>query len=900
MLHSPRDRGRLLGSLAAGLLLALVSLASLPPDVEAAEPECRCVSENGCYHFLGAPVKPPDEPCSCPMCRAARGSCPKRWPESWPRGNTMASFLGRHAASWRITCSECLEDAAGDPEGAAFLARQMKIERRMFGAKRKIVVARSPHFYLVTDIPELRLVVQGGGSRRMRMHELAHVFLMRAELAYEDWTKHLDDRMTLERPSAIFLTEKESMKRRVAQAYLGHVEPEILYGADAKSISGGYGYNGLAISIEKHSGDDRLHFQMRHLIGHLFASTWVTGGGATKILPRWMYVGAAHFLSRLPEKFEDRATFCSGEGFAVSGSGRNWPIKLRKAAALAHPTPIQRVFDAKALDDLDIEMHRRAWSWFDLFLAEDHDRFVAFMAAIREGTDQRVAMRRAFGIEPEVFDERWRDRILGRRRTLKPTPAELDAATPDAEGAREHIAIRGEWDPDTLGSRIRALHAVKEPLTAATIVTRLEMPSDLVRESIVMVLSRTESEDVRHWLRTRGLEDQSGHVRSQIVRVLGDLRDVESAGALVSLAGDHHWLTRAHVARALGAFRRPEDRSRLVTMLRDRSSKVRIAALDALAGYGGNAADAWRPVAGLLGHKAWQVRSCAAECLGALGPRDSVDALIERMTVEAGRLRHDIREALKRITKDDLGNDPRHWREWWKKEKLRPGDPGAARPPAGPDRYSETPTYYGMRVFSRSVGFALDSSSSMGFQVELDPVWLRKHKRTYPSQGTKFDLARYEIAATLKSLDPRTRFNLFFFRTRAKAWQPEVIPATPANVRRAASATGSRAPSPALSSGGGMRTNYVDAFRLVLDAKRDQVSGKFADTPDTVFFLTDGKPTAGDIADTELLLGWFRELNRFARVRVNVVTFGKLDTNPEFLTRLAEENGGVYTRIPSK
>ncbi len=76
--------------------------------------------------------------------------------------------------------------------------------------------------------------------------------------------------------------------------------------------------------------------------------------------------------------------------------------------------------------------------------------------------------------------------------------------------------------------------------------------------------------------------------------------------------------------------------------------------------FGPRAASAWKPVAANLGARAWQVRSAAAECLGALAARDSVDPLIDRMAVEGGRIRQDIRAALKRITKDDLGNDPKH------------------------------------------------------------------------------------------------------------------------------------------------------------------------------------------------------------------------------------------------
>jgi HEAT repeats len=905
------------------LLPVAVALLTLAPHLDAAEPECRCVKGNGCYHFLNAPVKPPDDPCGCPKCRALRGSCPKKWPADWNRncgsGVALECFLRRHAASWKIACSEhlrgrcacktphpelcpsCGKDGpARNQEDLDLIARQLEIERRIFGRKRKIVVLRSPHFYLVTDIPEMRIVAQGGGSRRLRMHELAHVYVQRAELAYEDFVRHLGDRMTLERPSAIFLLESESTKRRIAQAYLGHFEPELLYGADAKSISGGYGYNGLAISTEKHATDDQLHFQMRHLVGHLLASCWVTGGGATKILPKWMYVGAAHWLSRLPKKFEGRASFCSGEGLAVSGSGKNWDLKVRKSASRPRATPIQRIFDAKGLDDLDIDAHMRAWSWFRLFLAEDRERFLAFMAAIREGVDQRLALKNAFGIEAEEFERRWRDRVLGRRPTLAPTPKELDAGDPESAGARERGLIRTETDADTLASRIRALRSVEDARTAATVVARLDMTSDLVRETIVLVLSRTKSPEVRAWLRTKGVEDHEGMTRAQIVRVIGNLRDAEAAEAVAAHTEDAHWLVRAHVARTLGVLGRDIDLPILTNLVADRSRKTRIAAMDALAELGARAAPSWRPVAENLGARAWQVRSAAAECLGALAARGSVDALIDRMAKEAGRIRQDIRAALKLITKDDLGNDPRHWRDWWDEEKKRAQPGGGGKDSADAGRYAEdVPVYYGLRVFSQAVGYVLDTSSSMGFSVKLDPAWLKKHKRAYGARGTKIHLACQEIGASLRTLDPRTRFNLYFFKSRARAWKSELIPATPANTGRAVSAAGNQTPTDALTAGGGYRTNYVDVFRLVLSSRKNDVSGHFADTPDTIYFMTDGKPTVGDITDTDTLLAWYGELNRFARIRTHVITFGRLEMNPEFLRRLAEENGGRFIQVPA-
>jgi hypothetical protein len=320
--------------------------------------------------------------------------------------------------------------------------------------------------------------------------------------------------------------------------------------------------------------------------------------------------------------------------------------------------------------------------------------------------------------------------------------------------------------------------------------------------------------------------------------------------------------------------------------------------------FGHRAAFSWKPVSDALSHPAWQVRSAAAVCLGALGDMRGVEPLIDRMTIETGRIRRDIRRALKRITRDDLGNDPKVWRDWWDKEVERAGGqptrPGEGREiPAGEHTYSE-PTYYGIRVYSRGVGYVVDTSSSMVYEIELDPAWLKRHRRDYGHLAVKADLARKEIEASLSSLDPRTSFNVYFFRTFASSWKSSMVKATKSNVEAAVRKIVAEQPR------GGFekqlfRTNYVDALRLLLDEQKGATpSGNFSDTPDTVFFLTDGKPTVGDITEPEVLLSWFAERNRFARMHFNVITFGSQETNDRFLRPLAEDNGGKFVQVPSK
>ncbi|MHC4473271.1 MAG: hypothetical protein ACYS99_20190, partial [Planctomycetota bacterium] len=81
----------------------------------------------------------------------------------------MECFLRRHAASWNLVCSEQLDGKCScknpHPEwcpycgthgrewhagGLEQIRRQVEVERRILGPRKKFVAIKSPHFYLVT------------------------------------------------------------------------------------------------------------------------------------------------------------------------------------------------------------------------------------------------------------------------------------------------------------------------------------------------------------------------------------------------------------------------------------------------------------------------------------------------------------------------------------------------------------------------------------------------------------------------------------------------------------------------------------------------------------------------------------------------------------------------------
>ncbi len=88
--------------------------------------------------------------------------------------------------------------------------------------------------------------------------------------------------------------------------------------------------------------------------------------------------------------------------------------------------PIQELLDAHTTGEMnDFDKHLRAWSYFDVMLRDDRERFVKFLAALRNNKPARQAMRSEMKCEPEDFDRRWADVMLNRRPSAAPTAAEL-------------------------------------------------------------------------------------------------------------------------------------------------------------------------------------------------------------------------------------------------------------------------------------------------------------------------------------------------------------------------------------------------------------------------------------------------------------------------------------------
>jgi hypothetical protein len=728
----------------------------------------------------------------------------------------------------------------------------------------------------------------------MDTHEIAHLYLERAEKAHDDFVSVWGEQVRQGQPMGIYLGARAQKKASWQLAYFGNERTNMLYGGGTGRVSGGFCWNGFATSLDDHGNDRDLHGYVRHMVGHILFSCWNGVSGQEKQCPKWAFAGVADWLCKIHPLLFENSYYCHDETTGASGSGKDWDKKA-KAIAAGRRIPIEKLFELSSLSHFSYDDLIRCWSYMDSMLREDRERWLNLMRLLREGREETAAFMEALSMSPQQFDDRWADRQAGRRKTMGEVAK--DARSDEAEDAATVVRrrIAQEQDPITLGALIRGLEKVRDVDTAMLVLGRLSMDSDLVRETVTAVLSRADDPTVIQWFRTAGLADRDPLVRAHVARALANMKDAASRPTFESMLSDPHWLVRANAAFALQQVADPACVPALVARIEDNNPKAWIAKADALATFGRDGQKGTPGVVAQLGASDWQVRLTACRALAKMGDATCVEPLIERLETEGGRIHREIYFALKAVTNENFTDNPRTWREWWRKQKPQglppppenPPDPRYAPPkPIRPDE----PTYYGRRIFSQSVLFVLDLSQSMNTVTDV-PEAEREKLGGIPS-GPRIDIAKSAIKVALEKLDARARINIVFFSTVVRPWQKSLVVAG-----------GMREQAIAAVMGAGLEeeTNIFGALRAAMGLhEQTTLQAQLDPIPDTMYFLTDGTPTRGEITDAETILSWVRDVNRFAKVEIHVIAMGNTGVDLDFLRRLASENGGEFIHVPDR
>lgn len=275
----------------------------------------------------------------------------------------------------------------------------------------------------------------------------------------------------------------------------------------------------------------------------------------------------------------------------------------------------------------------------------------------------------------------------------------------------------------------------------------------------------------------------------------------------------------------------------------------------------------------LLASKDWRLRVAGIQLARDVRAKSSIPQLIDCLENEDGRLAEDAREALASLTRLYYQR-AKDWKRWWEREgerfELPPPEKkdddkdrirdGARRPDASAGLTSAS--FYGIPVLSDRVVYCIDMSGSMNAKIGTGI--------------TRLEVAQGALVSALKASPKKSVVNVVFFEDGVHPYGKKSVridnKAKLADIEKFARRFKPR---------GG--TNIHGA--LVAAMEDPDV--------DTIFLLSDGAPSSGEITDPKLLVDDILRRNRSRRIVFHCISIG---SNSAMLRRLAEETGGKFTQ----
>lgn len=459
---------------------------------------------------------------------------------------------------------------------------------------------------------------------------------------------------------------------------------------------------------------------------------------------------------------------------------------------------------------------------------------------------------------------------------------------------------------------VLALEGVEHPAVVDALVPVLKDEDPLVVDACVRVLGGFDERPPVDHLLAELEKEKNESIRVGILRALAAGGYGEVGEAVTVCLTDRSWDVRRRAVLALAATGDQEHVAVLLPLCADKEVAVRCAALDGLAELH---ADAVRgPAVAALADESWQVRSSAIGALGKVRHRDSIEPLIQRMRVEEGRLLADIAASLEELTGRGFGHRVELWERFWETYRDRyeiPTDAELATLRASQEarkaEYSPQGqvAYHGIETPSRRVLFVIDVSGSMENEVVEKE---RFEEGGYPS-FSRMDIVKTELARTLENLEAYVEFNVLAFATDVDRWKKKLVSANVLNKSSALDWVARLEPLGGASKEDLARVGLVGAANLeagktntfgALSAALELDSGgsrgpDYEVSVDTVFFLSDGKPTTGLHVDHDAILDEIRAANELRKVVIHTIALGQFDKT--FMKRLAQENGGVFVDL---
>jgi len=238
----------------------------------------------------------------------------------------------------------------------------------------------------------------------------------------------------------------------------------------------------------------------------------------------------------------------------------------------------------------------------------------------------------------------------------------------------------------------------------------------------------------------------------------------------------------------------------------------------------------------------------------------AVVALVDLLDTLPGEVRADVAGYLAAISGKNHGVDAAAWRAWWESEgdnfEFPPRAPFYPAPTVAPGDAGNA--YYEIPVYADRIVFVIDTSSSM--------------------EGERMETAKRELVSAIHTLDPLVAFTVISFSDAARAWQPQLVVAGD-DAKQSAAA-------------------YVRALNAAgKTASFDALDAAFRYDAETIFFLSDGEPTAGRMVNPAQIIRFVAEANKNRRLSLHTIGIMPDNGLAQFLQVLATANNGAYRHV---
>lgn len=320
---------------------------------------------------------------------------------------------------------------------------------------------------------------------------------------------------------------------------------------------------------------------------------------------------------------------------------------------------------------------------------------------------------------------------------------------------------------------------------------------------------------------------------------------------IMTMSEDKDLATRQGAARALGELRSPEAIDRLFVLFAE--------------------------------DKDWRVRYEALKAIENLRLPQSLGLLIGRIEHETLRMRDEISFTLRMLTGVNIATT--RWTNWFADHGEGFELPTFEEAVAAEDERlrsraessgGTTTGFFDLRIVSDRVIFICDMSSSMEEPAKEVPSTGGSVVSSGREGMTRFMVAKLQLQAVLKDIPDDTLFNVLFFshvlepfnkrmqrmkrstRSKALKWVREQFPNGSTNVWEA------------------IMTAYLEP------------------SVDTIYLLTDGHPTDGDITDTAEIRERVKHWNATRHITIHSISLGRYSP---LLEGLAQDSGGSYVEF---